>query len=142
MKQLPKAINPLLVRTDFENQHAWETICKQIRAPVHSGSYTFHAHVEFLESADFRNFTKEGLLARIPANYGHSFLLVVDSTSITHPDFPILIIDLGKDRGRSFRAIPTEIQAIENNLSIANMDFFEFAAAVDKEGILRGFRRP
>ena len=41
-----------------------------------------------------------------------------------------------------FRANPAEIRAIENNLSIANMDFFEFAIAVDKEGIFQGFRTP
>ena len=58
-----------------------------IRAPVHSGSYTFYAHVEFLENADLRNLSKEDLLARVPTDYGHSFLLVVDSTAIAHPDF-------------------------------------------------------
>jgi len=113
-----------------------------IRAPVTSGSYTFYAHLEFLENTEFHNLRKEDLLARVPEGYGHSFLLVVDRAAIAHPDFPILVIDLRKDRGRSFRAVPAEIQAIENNLSIANTDFFEFANAVDKEGIFRGFRKP
>jgi len=29
--------------------------------------------------------------------------------------------------------------SVENNLSIANMDFSEFADNVDKDGIFRGF---
>ena len=139
MKQLPETVNPLVIRTDFENQQAWETICKLIRAPVHLGSDTFYAHVELLEDTEFQNLSKDDLLARVPRDYYHSFLLVVDSTAITHPDFPVLVIDLSADRGRSFRAIPSEIQGIENNLSIANMDFLEFADAVNKEGIFRGF---
>jgi hypothetical protein len=31
--------------------------------------------------------------------------------------------------------------SVENNLSIGNMDFDEFANAVDKDGIFRGFQR-
>ena len=45
MKQLPKTANPLVIRTDFENQQVWETICDLIRAPVHEGSERFYAHV-------------------------------------------------------------------------------------------------
>jgi len=40
---------------------------------------------------------------------------------------------------REFRAIPSQIQAIENNLSEANMGFEEFAEAVAKGGVFRGF---
>jgi hypothetical protein len=43
--------------------------------------------------------------------------------------------------GREFRTIPSKIQGIENNLSIANMDFEEFANTVDERGVFRGFPR-
>jgi hypothetical protein len=33
MKQLAKTTNPVVIRTDFENQQAWETICDLVRAP-------------------------------------------------------------------------------------------------------------
>ena len=139
MNQLPKTVNPLVIRTDFENQRRWKTICKMIRAPVPAPGDTFYAYVEFLDNAGFRGLSKEDLLERVPNDYPHSFLFVVDRTAIAHPDFPILVVDLRADRGRSFRAIPSAIQSIENNLSIANMDFFEFARAVDQDGIFRGF---
>jgi hypothetical protein len=138
-KQLPKTNNPLVVRTDFEQQHVWETICTLIRAPVYAPGDTFYATVQFLEDVALRGLGTEDLLARVPGDYNHSFLFVVDNTAATHPEFPILIIDLRGDRGRSFRAIPSAIQAIENNLSISNMGFFEFAAAADEDGIFRGF---
>ena len=41
--------------------------------------------------------------------------------------------------GRTFRVIPSEMWSVENNLSIANMDFAEFADAVDEDGVFRGF---
>ncbi|HLF89873.1 MAG TPA: hypothetical protein VI451_13065 [Anaerolineales bacterium] len=44
-----------------------------------------------------------------------------------------------EEYGREFRAIPSQIQGIENNLSIANMDFEEFADSVDEDGVFRGF---
>jgi hypothetical protein len=85
--------------------------------------------------------TKEELLAIVPHDYDHSFVFVVDRAAIANPDFAILAVDLVESRGCSFRAIPSQIQSIENNLSIANMDFEEFAEAVDKDGIFRGFPR-
>ena len=49
------------------------------------------------------------------------------------------MVDLWREPGREFRAVPAAVQAVENNLSIANMDFAEFAGAVDEDGIFRGF---
>jgi hypothetical protein len=137
MKRLPKTADPLVIRTDFENQDAWKVICEILRAPV--GSESFYAHVEFLDDSEYRDFTKEDLLASLPGRYDHSFFLVVDKTAVSNPEFPILAVDLAETRGRSFRALPSQIQGIENNLSIANMGFEEFADAVDADGIFRGF---
>ncbi|NIW50173.1 MAG: hypothetical protein GWN30_36980, partial [Gammaproteobacteria bacterium] len=87
----------------------------------------------------YQDITKEELLARIPINYDHSFIMLVDRMTFEHPDHPLLVIDLYDDPGREFRAVPSQIQGIENNLSIANMDFEEFAGAVDEDGVFRGF---
>jgi hypothetical protein len=51
----------------------------------------------------------------------------------------VLVIDLREDRGRHFRAVTSHVHSIENNLSIANMDFFEFADNVEIDGVFRGF---
>ena len=141
MKMLPKTNDAAVIRTEFENQQIWETICELIRAPVREGREDFYAYVEFVDDGEFRNLTKEQLLERVPSDYEHSFLLVVDSVATQHPDFPILVVDLYHDRGRSFRAVPSQIQGIENNLSISNMDFFEFADNAGEDGVFRGFPR-
>jgi hypothetical protein len=51
---------------------------------------------------------------------------------------PLLVVDLYVERGRQFRAVAAQIAPIDNNLSIANMDFEEFAELVDDLGVFRG----
>ncbi|MGA2880469.1 MAG: hypothetical protein ABSG13_16095 [Bryobacteraceae bacterium] len=116
--------------------------CQLIGAPVPAVDGPFYAYVEFLDDTDFLNLNKEELLAPVPHGYKHTFFFVVDGVAMSHPDFPILVVDLDSDRGRSFRAVPVQIQSIENNLSIANMRFQEFADSVDHDGIFRGFPTP
>ena len=102
----------------------------------------FFAYVEFIESPNFRNRTEKELLAMVPPECPHSFLFIVDRTAIEGPEFPVLVMDLSDEPGRTFRVIPSQIQGVQNNLSIANMDFHEFADNVDHDGIFRGFREP
>lgn len=137
MRQLPQTETALILRTDFSNQAAWEGICAEIRNPV--GIFRFRANVEFLDDAEYAGITKAQLLKRIPYHYRHSFIALVDQTAISHPDHPLLILDLFEGSRNEFRAIPSQIQGIENNLSMANMDFEEFADAVDEDGIFRRF---
>ncbi|MBB1512749.1 hypothetical protein H5399_09050 [Tessaracoccus sp. MC1627] len=59
----------------------------------------------------------------------------------TTRDGTISFLDLhefGEEVGRTFRAIPQEIEPITANLSIANMDFSDFADYADADGIFRG----
>jgi hypothetical protein len=137
MKQLPQTENPLVLRTDFSDQTIWYAICHEIQKPV--GIFRFRANVEFLEDIGYAGLTKEQVLALVPRNYNHTFLVIVDQVAVSHSDHPLLIVDLYESSGNEFRAIPSQIQGIENNLSIANMDFEEFAEAVDEDGIFRGF---
>ena len=60
--------------------------------------------------------------------------------AMTHAEHLLLVLDLLAVPGRTFRAPPSQIQSIENNLSLPNMDFEEFAEATDEEGVFRGFR--
>lgn len=139
MKQLPTTATPLVIRTCFDNRQVWETVCGLIRASQHLTSDPFYANVDLLDDIEFANLAGDDMLARVPGNYPHSFLLVVDAITVAHAEFPVLVIDLYTDRGRTFRAIPSQIQSIENNLSIANMDFAEFADSAGEDGIFRGF---
>src|SRR6266496_2374017 len=116
------------------------TISAAIRKPV--GEFGFLAYVDFLDDKQYADITKDQLLASIPKNYNHSFIIVVDKIAISNSEYPLLIVDLYEKSGREFRAIPSQIQGIENNLSIANMDFEEFADSADEDGVFRGFPKP
>jgi hypothetical protein len=140
MKQIPNTEHILVLRTDFSNQAAWDLICAAIRRP--DDVYHFIAYVDFLDDEGYSGINKEQLLALIPNDYNQTYIIVVDQTTISHPEHSLLIVDLFEENiGNEFRAIPSQIQWIENNLSIGNMDFEEFAEAVDEDGIFRGFPR-
>ena len=137
MKLIPKTENAVVLRTDFSDQAAWGRICATIREPV--GVFGFRANVEFIDDAEYAGITRDQLLRLVPKNYEHSFIIIVDQIAILAPDHPLLIVDLYEGIGHEFRAVPAQIQGIENNLSIANMDFEEFADSVDTDGVFRGF---
>lgn len=139
MRAIPDTENALVLRSDFGDDAAWNEICAAIRKPV--GTLRFQAYVDYLDDPIYEGIDVDRLLALIPAGYNHSFIIVADSLSMSHPEHPLLVVDLYEGSGQSFRAIPGQIQSIENNLSIANVDFDEFASAVDGDGIYRGFPR-
>jgi hypothetical protein len=139
---LPFTKDTPVIRTDFEDDAAWKAICDLIRQPWREAGQDFYACVDFIDSPIFRNRTEQELLTMAPPDYWHSFLFVVDKTSRESAETPILVLDLRAEPGRAFRAIPSEVPGIENNLSIANMDFYEFADNVDHDGVFRGFKMP
>src|SRR6266508_5080222 len=118
MKQIPETEYALVLRTDFSDPAAWEEICAEIRKPV--GILRFLAYVEFLDDVAFADIDKNQLLDLMPPDYNHSFIIVADGTAMSQPEHPLLIIDLFDESARKFRAIPTQVQGIENNLSIGN----------------------
>jgi hypothetical protein len=76
----------------------------------------------------------------VPADE-HVLLFAVDRRTITDPEHPVLVVELGPDEGyaRSFRVVPHLVQDVENNLSIANLDWEDYVDAVGADGILRSF---
>ncbi|MFM7249816.1 MAG: DUF6924 domain-containing protein [Planctomycetaceae bacterium] len=54
----------------------------------------------------------------------------------SQPSF--MVVDLNDEPGRTFRVIPSEMWSVEGNLSIATMDFREYAENVDPDGVFRG----
>lgn len=79
-------------------------------------------------------------IVQLPRQGYLSAIAVADEQ--TMQDGTISFLDLnefGEDVGRTFRAIPQEVEPITANLSIANMDFSDFADNADADGIFRGF---
>jgi hypothetical protein len=141
MKRLPRANNAIVLRTDFSDDAAWEAVCALLMQPSAEG---FRAHVEFINDRDFEGVTPQSVLQLLPEGANRefmcTFIFLVDGVAVSTPEHPVLVVNLYDEPGRSFRAVPSGASSIENNLSIANMDFDDFADAVDRDGIFRGFR--
>jgi hypothetical protein len=125
----------LVVRTDFSDDAAWKQVCARIEEPVDD----FRAYVSFLDDHRFANLATEILLALVSEDSDHSFFFVVDSLTVSSPEHPILAVDCLDQPGRTFRVVPREMWSVENNLSLSNMGFEEFAESVDEDGVFRGF---
>jgi len=135
VKALPETDSSLVLRTDFSDEPAWKSIASAIQQPAGN----FVAHVSLVSSPEYRDVRTEEVASLIPSDWNHTFLFIVDSVAISHPEHPILVVDFYAEPGRTFRVIPSEIWGVENNLSLANMDFSAFANAAGDDGIFRGF---
>jgi len=144
---------PWVVRTDFSNETAWRDLQQAVAAPQREPGtdLEFLAHVQFVDEQKSRGLTPEQIVRELPADYGFEFLFVADAATFRSAERPLLVVGFqaigrSSDGGRgerkeiqSFRAIPAMIQSIENNLSIANMDYADFANSVQADGVFRGF---
>lgn len=136
MIMFPGSDYSLLIRTDFSDEAAWESLCEGVHARSEEG---FRAYFDFISDRAFRDATVEQLVEFAQKSKFQCFICVADATALTSPEHPVLVVDLSDNPGRTFRVIPHEIWGVENNLSIANMDFYEFADECDPDGIFRGF---
>ena len=126
----------VVLRTDFSDEACWRSVRAEVLAETVDG---FRAYVDVIEDPTFDGLGTDEVLAAVGDDYRWGYLVVGDRVTMTEAEHPFLVLDLLHERGRSFRALPREIQSIENNLSIANMDFSEFADSASPDGVFRGF---
>jgi hypothetical protein len=131
----PATKNAPFVRTDFADDRAWNEIVAAVRAESPEG---FLANVDTVTDPAFDEAQPTDLAASAARLNSHSVLFVADTLTMQHAEHPIICLDL-HTLGNQFRVVPAELQGVENNLSIANMDFEEFASSVNADGIFRGF---
>lgn len=134
MKKLPQTEHTPAIRTHFSDESAWKAICEAIIKPVGD----FRAYVDFINDREYENLTPAQLITILPDELYHSCVFIIDNFALEHKENPILVVNISDDPSRTFRVIPSEAWAVENNLSIANMGFEEFADNVDQDGIYRG----
>jgi hypothetical protein len=138
---LPETWCVPVVRADFSDDGLWEQLKDEIVSPTEEG---FVAGVEFVEHRALTGLSETAIVAgyprAYPRQYRHPIVLVVDTVTVSLPERPLLVVNLNDgDETGPFRTLPRQVQAIENNLSIANMDFFEFARSAGPDGVFRGF---
>jgi hypothetical protein len=126
----------VVLRTDFSGQAVWVAVRDAITAETAEG---FRAEVTVVDDPAYDGAAVDDVVAAA-GEHVLGIVVIVDDVALTTPDHPVLVISLAPEhRGQRFRSIPSGIQSIENNLSIASMDWEDFAGSVDQHGVFRGF---
>jgi hypothetical protein len=143
---LPPAYAPL-VRMNFSDDATWSRVVRECTAPNVDGFAAAVTPVDdpALEGSDWTSLRDAAL--RDDADRG-SVLFVVDAITLASADHPVLVVSISRYYAehhpdefaaqQPFRCIPAELWAPENNLNLANLDWRDFAEAVDADGVFRG----
>lgn len=136
----PGDLSVLLVRTDYSDDGAWRAAVESATAVYEADDFERSgACLELVEAPELAGLTPPDLVLLPRAGY-LSEIAVADAR--TMKDQTILFLDLNEYNeqvGRTFRAVPQQVEPIAVNLALANMDFFEFADSADPDGVFRDF---
>ena len=130
----PGDLTSLVLRTDFSDESAWEAVQAAVRESEGSGA-------TFVSDPAFADVSVQALVdADASAADGDKicYAFLADATTMTSAGHPLLAVDLYDEPGWTFR-LPTRWYAdVSNNLTIANLDFSDFADATDASGTYCG----
>ncbi|MFF5049764.1 DUF6924 domain-containing protein [[Kitasatospora] papulosa] len=147
MKNLADTDETLLIRTDHSDQAAWQALLTAVTTPNKNG---FLANVHVVDDVAYSDLTTEQAVSVARAR--GDLLIVADTTALTGPEMPLLAVlpfhededdDYDEDEDEDeetkqehgeLRVIAAELWSIENNISLANMDWEDFVNAAD-EGV-------
>ncbi|WP_411576260.1 DUF6924 domain-containing protein [Streptomyces mutabilis] len=124
------------VRTDFGDDAAWVSVQATIDAADGSPHATYVSDPRFTD-VSIQALTDEETATEDDDDLTYVFL--ADTATMTDPSSPLLAVDLYDEPGRTFRVPARWYPEVSANLSIANMDFADFADAVDGSGTFRGW---
>ncbi|WP_284749011.1 DUF6924 domain-containing protein [Amycolatopsis sp. RTGN1] len=131
---------PVLVRTWFGDDDAWAALAEEVGTPSEDG---FLANVTPVDDPAFEGLTAEALRDKQTGGPIVSFL--ADETTLTSAGHPVLAVWVlphrdGEQRDLApFRVVPAELWSVENNITLANMDWADFTHATGPDGVFRGF---
>jgi hypothetical protein len=126
-----------VIRTDFTDEAAWKKIKRDVAATNPMG---FFANVRFVDEKQYSGLTGQELLQNFPSPNEYGCIFVADAIAMSTMEHHLLVLDPSNPTGKTFRVIPSEVWGVENNLSLANMDYSEFADSSDSDGVFRGFK--
>jgi len=135
-------IDPIIIRTEFNNETQWEELCEMVKTP--NTEYGIEAYIEFLNDPRLNGLNSNQVFDKLVAEfiYDFDFYFVADKITFSEAGFPLLCVKIPDEHSPeegSFRVIPNAIWAVESNLRICNMDFTEFSQNTDEAGIFKGF---
>ncbi|MEV0495520.1 DUF6924 domain-containing protein [Streptomyces atratus] len=161
MRVLPEIVGhdefaALVIRTDYNDEAAWQAVATGLTQPWGENG-EFMARVHLVDDPAWADATPYEVLSAVRRDENLSVVFVADRVTMQSADCALLACDVWADeealdpmyyqelidspQPRGFRTAPAAVHDVHANLSIANMDFEEFAeeASADPEGVLRPF---
>ncbi|WP_326818357.1 hypothetical protein OIE61_36310 [Streptomyces sp. NBC_01762] len=159
MRVLPEIVGrdefaALVIRTDYNDEAAWQAVVTSLTQPWGEKG-ELEAHVHLIDDPAWADATPAEVLTAVRLDENLSVVFVADRVTMHSADCALLACDLWSEdedldpmyyQGlgdspppREFRTAPAAVHDVHANLSIANVDFEEFAeeASADPEGVLR-----
>ena len=129
----PKEIGAELFKIESGHEQKWNDLIQSASNPP----APFIANIAYVRK---ERTSIEELLSSLPEDYAYDFIFVADSETFTSENRSCLVIDLIDPAKPRFRALPSTLASIENNLNIANLDFADFHHEANPTGIFKGFK--
>ncbi|MFJ9939983.1 DUF6924 domain-containing protein [Streptomyces erythrochromogenes] len=146
----------LIIRTDYDDDPAWRAVAAALHERWGEEG-EFEASVHVVDDPVWAGATPDAVIAAAGRDEDLSVVFVADGVTMRSPHRALLALDLGAEEEdldpeyyrelldspppREFRTVPAGVHDVHANLSIANMDFEEYAheALTDPEGVFRSF---
>ncbi|WP_239134839.1 hypothetical protein [Streptomyces sp. SID12488] len=133
----------LVVRTDYDNETAWQAVAAEL-AQAWGDDGEYEASVHLVDDPAWSGLTPDEVLDQARRDENLSVVFVADRVTMQSPHRALLALDIADDEDedldplpyqviigspppREFRTVPAGVHDVHANLSIANMDFSEFA---------------
>lgn len=136
MVSLPSTVNSLLIRTDFGDESAWVRTRSAALAENEDG---FRAYVTAVDEPSLDGASWHDLRVSARGSDPRAAVLFVVDHEAMIEGHPIQVVDLSDEERPPFRCAANVLWSVDNNLNLANMDWEDFASAVDHDGVHRGF---
>lgn len=132
----PDDLTSLVLRSDFSDDAAWDAIKTAL-----TGADEYR-HATYVSDPAYAGVSIPALVDADAAAGDEDkvmYVFLADAASMADDELRLLAVDLFDEPGRTFLVPPGRFPNVSANLSIANMDFAEYADATDESGTFRGF---
>ncbi|SER75063.1 hypothetical protein SAMN04487983_102193 [Streptomyces sp. yr375] len=132
----PDDLTSLVLRVDFDDDTAWHALRTALDA-LDGGPHATWVSDPRYEGVGIPELMREDNAADEHEQLTHLFL--ADAHAMAGAEHSLLALDLYDEPGRTFRVPARWFAEISADLSIANLDFEDYADSADASGVFRGF---
>ncbi len=125
----------MLIRTDFSNEKTWQAV---VDATTRENSDGFVANLTVVGDPAWACASAKDVLTAHACDRERVVAFVFDAAAVIDKKHSLLCIYLASKKVRTMRVLPSEVWSVENNLSLGNMEWSDFASAL-KDGVFEGF---